>query len=239
MNENRKNIIRSKDANMMAILHDNSPFVVKEAYNHVRARLFAETKGKKCPIIAVTSAKGGDGKTISAINLAISISRTGKKVLVIDADLRNPSLHKIFGLKRSKGLSNLLMDIKSEISFHKVPFPNMYVLVAGSTTTKPAETIGNVTFTRIVELLADRFDYIIIDTPPVGIVSDAALLSEMVTGYVIVVRSNYTDVVALKNAVRTLNELNCNIFGFVLNDVDEKELSYRNRYSYGYEYGGI
>lgn len=225
------------------MLKNASPFAIKEAYNMARAKLMFTSKGEKCPVYAVTSTDASDGKTINAINMAISFAMAGKKTLIIDGDMRNPSINKYFQVKREEGLSEILAQITSEINIQSSEQENLYFMTSGAIPPNPSELIGNEVLDRLLSALAEQFDCIFIDTPPVGLVSDAAYLAEKVTGYLMVVRSRYSELPAVQHAVDTLKNLNGSIVGFLLNDVEGKGSGYYkrsgSRYRYVHTYGRI
>lgn len=243
MEKNKKKNPRFYLGNQKKILNDTSPFAIKEAYNLVRAKLMFTTKGQKCPVYVVTSAEPSEGKTTNAINLAVSFSMAGKKTLIIDADLRKPAVHKYLKVDRENGLSELLAKIDNKIHVKPTKQENLYILTSGSIPPNPAELMGNSVFHTILKSLSNQFDYIFIDTPPVGVVSDAALLTEYVTGYVMVVRNMTSEMPAVQNAVQTIQNLKGNLAGFLLNDADGKGMEYskkgygRYKYDYNYSYG--
>lgn len=221
------------------MLRNTSPFAIKEAYNMARAKLMFTSKGEKCPIYAVTSSDASDGKTINAINMAISFAMAGKKTLIIDGDMRSPSVHKYFQAKREQGLSEILAQITTKINVQSSVQENLYFITSGAIPPNPSELIGNEMLDWLLSGLAEAFDCIFIDTPPVGLVSDAAYLAEKVTGYLMVIRSRHSEFPTVQHAVDTLKTLNGNIVGFLLNDVEEKSSGYykRSGYRYTYNYG--
>lgn len=225
------------------ILTNSSPFAIKEAYNLVRTKLMFTTQGKKCPIYVITSSEPSEGKTTNAINLAISFAMAGKKTLIIDADMRKPSVHKYLQLERDNGLSELLAKIEHKICLKKAQMDNLYVVTAGSIPPNPAELIGDNVFENVLRCLVDQFDYIFIDTPPIGIVSDAALMTNYVNGYILVVRNTVSEMPCIKYAIETIQNLKGNVVGFLLNDIDGKGKEYskkgygRYKYDYNYIYG--
>lgn len=218
------------------ILKTSSPFAIKEAYNMARAKLLFTSKGEKCPVYAVTSTDASDGKTINAINMAISFAMAGKKTLIIDGDMRNPSVNKYFQVKRENGLSEVLARITTEINIQSSEQENLYFITSGAIPPNPSELLGNEVLNEVLSDLAEQFDYIFIDTPPVGLASDAAYLAEKVTGYLMVVRSRSSELPAVQHAVETLKNLNGNIVGFLLNDMEGKGSGYYKRSGSRYRY---
>ena len=223
-------------------LAPTSPFAIREAYNSIRAKLLFTGRGEKCPVFAVTSAMMHDGKTTNAVNLAISIASTMKKVLLIDGDMRKPTVHRYFGLENKNGLSEILAGLTVEVKIRKTDVEGLHVLTSGQIPPNPAELFGSRQMDNLLSYVKDFFDYVIIDTPPINLVSDAAILAEKVTGYVFVVQSGKNHFYEISYALDTIQQMNGNVVGIVLNDVDGRTkshyASYRapSYYSKGYYY---
>ena len=217
------------------MLTPNSPFAIREAYNSIRAKLIFTGRGEKCPVFAVTSAMMHDGKTTNAVNLAISIANTTKKVLLIDGDMRKPTVHRYFGLENKNGLSEILAGLTNEVKIRKTEVENLHVLTSGQIPPNPAELFGSRQMDNLLSYVRDFFDYVIIDTPPVNLVTDAAILAEKITGYVFVVQSGKNHYYELSYALETIQTMNGNVVGLVLNDAAGKSGShyggYRSNYS--------
>ena len=218
------------------MLSSTSPFAMREAYNGIRAKLLFTGRGEKCPVFAVTSAMMHDGKTTNAVNLAISIATTAKRVLLIDGDMRKPTVHRYFGLENKNGLSEILAGLTNEVKIRKTDTENLHVLTSGQIPPNPAELFASKQMDNLLSYVKEYFDYVVIDTPPVNVVSDAVILAEKITGYVFVVQSGKNHFYELSYALDTLKQMNGNVVGFVLNDVTGKSSShygsYRSRYSY-------
>ncbi len=242
---------KTQAAAKQRMLSANSPFAIKEAYNSIRAKLLFTGKGEKCPVFAVTSAMMHDGKTTNAVNLAISIASTMKRVLLIDGDMRKPTVHRYFGLENKNGLSEILAGLTNEVKIRKTDVENLHVLTSGQIPPNPAELFGSKQMDILLAYVKDYFDYVIIDTPPVNVVSDAAILAEKITGYVFVVQSGKNHYNELSYALETIQQMNGNVVGMVLNDVTGKSSShygggyrayrqgyYKGYYRRGYGYGG-
>lgn len=222
-----------KDRDKM--LSSNSPFLIKEAYNLARTKLIFAANGEKCPVFAVTSADASEGKTINTINLATSFAMMGKKTLIIDSDMRNPSIHKYFNVPRKNGLSEVLAKLETTVSLKQSETENLYFITSGEIPPNPSEIMSGDTMHELIDYLKERFDFIFIDTPPVSIVTDATLLSNFITGYLLVVRDLSTDIQLLQKTVDTLKEFDGRVCGFVLNDTDGKSNTYKSSY-YNYRY---
>ncbi len=206
-----------------------SPFAIKEAYNSIRTKLIFTGKGEKCPIFVVTSPFAANGKSTNAVSLAVSFAAAEQHVLLIDADMRKPTVHRYFGLECRNGLSELLAGLTSEINLRRTDNEYLSVLTAGQIPPNPAELLGSKQAKQLLDYARQHFDYVIIDTPPINLVTDASVLAEQVTGYVLVVQSGKTRQVDVRVALSALREVNATIVGLLLNDPNNKA---RERYSY-------
>lgn len=227
----------SKKIMINKILSDESPFAIKESYSSLRANILFTGKGEKCPVYAITSAEENEGKSLNSINIAIALSQLGKKVLLIDGDMRNSTIGKQLKLNQKQGLSQYLAGIiqKPELVSHG---ENLSVLLSGTLPPNPAELIGGNRFSELLDQMKQEFDYIIIDLPPVGIVADARLIAEDVTGYFMVVRSGISKMNKEKRAVLYLEQVGAEIAGFIYNGVNPKSSDYTyKKYDYEYQYG--
>ncbi|SJZ37467.1 CpsD/CapB family tyrosine-protein kinase [Eubacterium coprostanoligenes] len=221
------------------LLTASSTFAVKEAYNSIRTNLLFTQQGEKCPIFVVTSPTANNGKTINSANLAINFAQMGKKTLVIDADMRNPSLHKLFSLSSRNGLSEILAGLTDNITVTKTDIENLSVLTSGKIPPNPTELLSSPRMDKLLDFVKEHYDCVFIDTPPVNIVTDATVFSQKATGYVIIVKTDTTNVPELKTTVSTLQGINANILGFILNDANsekKKYYSYYRKYSRNYSY---
>ena len=217
------------------LLSENSPFAMREAYSTIRTKLLFTGRGEKCPVFAVTSATMHNGKTTNAVNLAVSIASTVKKVLLIDGDMRKPTVHRYFGVENKNGLSEILAGLTNEVKIRKTGVDNLHILTSGSIPPNPAELFSSKQMDNLLDYVRNYFDYVIIDTPPVNVVTDAIVLAERITGYIFVVQSGTNHYAEVNYALETLQQMNGNVVGFVLNDMVGKS---SNRYgNYGYRYG--
>ena len=215
------------------MLSPYSPFAIREAYNSIRAKLLFTGRGEKCPVFAITSALMHDGKTTNAVNLAISIASTTKKVLLIDGDMRKPTVHRYFGLENKNGLSEILAGLTNEVKIRKTDVENLHVLTSGQIPPNPAELFGSKQMDNLLSYVKDFFDYVIFDTPPVNLVTDAAILAEKITGYVFVVQSGKNHYNEISYALDTIQQMNGNVVGLILNDVTGRAGSHYGGYRSG------
>ena len=246
--EERKNLLSSR-----------SDFFVREAYKILRTNvMFSLTEEQDCNVIVVTSSLQSEGKSITALNLAISYVQTDRKVLVMDCDLRRPKLARLMGVKSEVGLSNLLLrpELKEKAIVHTEQ-KGLDMILAGDIPPNPSELLGSMRMKRLLERLRADYDYIILDTPPVNVVTDAVVLAPQSDGVLFVVRANQSERGAIIHAVEQLEYAKAKILGFVLNSVDMEKTNYGYRkyryrrysrykkygyggyggYGYGYGYG--
>jgi len=230
------------------ILGENSSFAVSEAYKNVRTNLQFVSNEDGCNIIAITSSVPTEGKTISCINIAVCLAQSEKKVLIIDADMRKPQIASTLGLNQSNGLSELLTGLvkmnRDDVlaTCQKTSIENLDAITSGKIPPNPAELLGGKRLPAIIEILAKEYDYIMIDTTPVLVVTDALVIRPHIHGYIVVARAGESKLNALKETIRRLNQVEANICGFLLNGKKEKSGSKYGRYGkYGkyakYGYG--
>lgn len=223
--------------NPNTLLSASSSFVLKESYNTIRTNMLFTTQDDPCPTIAVTGATADVGKSTVCLNIAIAFAQLGKKVLLLDADLRNPTLHKLLGLNNGAGMSELLAGISKECVPSDTGIPNLSILTAGAVPPNPTELLFSPRFTKLLNLLKSHFDYIFIDTPPVNIVTDATMLAERISGYIFVARSMQSTTCQIEFAIKAIQQVNGKICGFVLNDVDAKLQPSKSKYGKYGKYG--
>ena len=230
MSKNRKNRVSVFDSGVnKKTLHQNLTFTATEQYKLLRTNLsFTLPDDVKCPIIGVSSSMRGEGKSTTAINLAYVLAESGKKVLLIDGDLRIPSIAKKMGLSSSPGLTDLLMGYETQqmSSFKTSILENWYVIPSGDLPPNPSELLGSRRMESILTLMTDKFDFIVIDLPPVNVVSDALAISSFITGMVVVIREDYTEKKELEACIRQLELSNVKILGCVLNESENSSGSY-------------
>lgn len=222
-------------------------FRIEESYKTIRANIMFSVMKKGCKMIVVTSSAPNEGKTTTTVNLAISIAQAEQKVLLIDGDLRKPKIHQYFKIPNAPGLTNYLgdkisgrrgSDLFSVI--HPTEYNNLCVLCSGTIPPNPAELLGSELMTEFLDDVSKDFDYIIIDTPPINVVSDSLPLIRESDGVVLVVRSNQSTHPELQRALASLDFIDAKILGFVVNFAESKAGKYGrySRYNYGkYGYG--
>ncbi len=210
-----------------------------EAYRTLRTNIQYSSLDSNVNIIAVTSAGPGEGKTTTSCNLAAVIAQSGKKVLLIDSDMRRPSIHKAFNVSNKAGLSNLLIEGLNVSDVALKITPNLDVLTAGTIPPNPSEVLSSQKMSNFLSLMEEQYDTVILDTPPVIAVTDAQILATKAEGVVLVVSHAEATIDAVKRAKELLVAVNANILGVVLNKVEPRGGKgygyYYNYYYYGSE----
>jgi len=220
------------------IAHSNPKSNVAEGFRTIRTNLMFSSPDVEKKHILITSPLPGDGKTLQAANIAVSFAQMGKKVLLLDGDMRKPGIHELFSLDRSPGLSEYLAGNESRPQPTKIT--GLEVFTAGRSCPNPSELLGS---KRMQELLEsgrakDDFDMVIIDSPPILSVADAAILSAVTDGVVLVVNAGSTPKPAIQRAIQQFSDVEAKIIGCVLNNMDfEKESYYYSYYRYKKYYG--
>lgn len=218
------------------ILSSNTPFGVTEAFNTLRTNLCYSTAAEKCPVFAVTSDFSGAGKSVISANIAASLAMLGKKTLLIECDLRRPELAEVFEVDKKAGLSELLSGVASKKSevLTNVNIENLDVVLSGRIPPNPSELLGSETMSSFVAECKEIYDIIIVDTPPAFEVSDVGVIASLLTGTIMVARSNYSDINAIAASEELISGVNGRIVGYVVNDVDYKAGSGYRKNKYGY-----
>lgn len=221
------------------IVHSNPKSPISEAYRVLRTNIQFASVDNPLKMIVVTSAGQGEGKTTTIVNLAVTFAQSGSKTLLIDGDLRKPKVHRTFDLLNKFGLTTILAaqdkaNYKEYI--HGVDIENLHVLTSGPTPPNPSELLASNSMKAFLERVREEYDIILIDSPPIGTVTDPAILSTCVDGTILVAASSQVEVAALRQAKELLERVNANIIGVVLNKIDIKNKG--NYYYYYYYYYG-
>ncbi len=216
------------------------PFLIVEAYKTIRTNLQFLLSNKKCRKVIISSCVAGEGKSTTAVNLAIAFAQTGSKVLLIDADMRRPSIYKKLKVQNTKGLSSVLVGF-CEVEDTITPV-NTYldVITAGPIPPNPSELLGSEKMDEVFDLLAEKYDYIFIDMPPVNVVSDALVLAKKTDGIVFVVQDTATTHEEFQKALDSIEFAKVKLLGVVLNGTSKsKRAKYRYRYMTEGKYNGM
>ena len=228
----------SQDA-LTETIGPNRPFAMEEAHKRLRTNVFFSFANQnECRVIGVTSAMAHEGKSTTSINLAYDILQAGKKVLLIDADMRLSRIANTLSLRHSPGLSDLLVgENNGEHLVQVVPkMKNLPVICCGEIPPNPTELLSSKRMEALLKTLKEAYDYIIIDLPPISAVSDALIVSKLTNRVIVVVRQDYVDKKLLDDTVCQLQLNEARIIGFVMNGTRSESKYYRYK-KYGRKYG--
>lgn len=229
-NKSNKNNVNS------ANLSDKNKFAIVESYKVARTNIMFSLSASDKKAFAVTSYSKGEGKSTASSNLAISFSKMEKKVLLIDADLRRPNIHNIFKINNEFGLSNVISKMTTfEEAVKCDVISNLDILSAGTIPPNPSELMCSNSFIKLMERLKEEYDYIIIDTPPIGVVADALLLKDFIAGFVVVAREKATTHRDLGKIIESMKLADAKILGLVEVGCDINAKRGKKNYSY-YQY---
>lgn len=222
---------KKKDTKTMQLITYNLPkYPITESIKRIRTNIMFSHPDNPKKTLLVSSAIPSEGKTLLTSNLGVVMAQTGKKVLLVDADLRNPSLHKTFELDESSGLSNSLIN---PINLHRVArvtkVPNLYVITSGPPSPNPSELLSSLAMVEFLKVAKEEYDWIIIDSPPLLTVTDGSILARMVDGIVFVLRNKRTSIAIAQKGVGCISAVHDKILGVVIND-----LNFSDEYRYHY-----
>lgn len=217
--------------------HTHPKSNLAEAIRAMRTLIDLNPVGQTPRRLLVTSSLSSEGKTSTAMRLAIAYANLGRKVVLIDADLRRPRVHKVFGHDRSQGIVTVVSgECSLDEAIRPTGVPNLSYVAAGPSTDRPNEVIGGTQLPGLLNELDQRFDLVVIDSPPSVILSDARLLSRFVDGVIVLVKQQTTSRKLAREAVRGLQQVGARVLGVVLNEVDFRKGGYEYGYYYGYGY---
>lgn len=226
-------------ANRYHLLTEDTPFAIKEAYIKLRTNLMFCMTGdgeKQCKVFAVTSANPSEGKSLTAANIAICCAMLGKKTVLIDADMRKPTQHRLWSIKNTVGLCDFIARIRP-LRIAMVENLPLSIICTGTIPPNPSEMISSDRMRELVKECSNHYDYVIIDTPPINTVADAQIISTFVDGILLVARSGEITTDELSAAVEAVRNSGGNLCGVVLNDISMKSQRNSYRYKYGSKYG--
>lgn len=241
--------VTGKSKRTVRLVGDQSNFAMREAYKTGRTNIVFALPKEESSIILVTSSWPMEGKTTNCANLAVAFAQTGSKTLLLDCDLRKPRIHKMFKLNTKLGLTNVLRKFCTiDEAVASTDYNDLDVLPSGTIPPNPGELLGSEEMKELLSELKKRYKYIIIDTPPVNMVSDSMILSPSVSGTVLVVRQGVTDHKSVSESLQKINFTGSKMLGFILNDTDDPQGNYyagkkkgygskgyyKGYYSYGY-----
>ncbi|MBQ2442646.1 MAG: CpsD/CapB family tyrosine-protein kinase [Ruminococcus sp.] len=225
-----------KNYNSADAISEKSKFAIVESYKSARSNIMFSLSAEDQKVFAVTSYAKGEGKSTVSANLAISFSKMERRVLLIDCDLRRPNLHNIFKVENTIGLSNVIgkmADFEDAVKHNVIP--NLDIMPSGTIPPNPSELLCSPGFEKLVKGLIDEYDYIIFDTPPIGVVADALLLKDRVAGYVVVLRERSTTHGDIQKMLESIKLADIKILGFIkVGCTQNKKSAGRGYYYYQY-----
>ena len=229
---------KDKKSNFSEAISDKSKFAIVESYKSARSNIMFSLSAEDQKLFAVTSYAKGEGKSTVSSNLAISFSKMERRVLLIDCDLRRPNIHNIFKIENSEGLSNVIGKMADfEGALKREVLPNLDILTSGTIPPNPSELICSHRFEKLINSVTDDYDYIIFDTPPIGVVADALLLKDRLAGYVVVLRERSTTHGDIQKMLESFKLADSKILGFIkVGCTPSKKRSGRGYYYYQYYY---
>lgn len=219
------------------ITHTNSKSPISEAYRTLRTNIQFSNVDHPIKTLVITSSMMSEGKTTTLTNLAETFAQAGNRVMVVDADLRRPLVHQVFGLSNQQGVTNVLagqVELKDAV---QVSGSQIHVLTSGPIPPNPSELLGSTKMKELVQLLSEHYDIVVIDAPPVNVVTDAAILSTFVDGVILAIASGKTEIEAGKRALKSLEAVNANVLGAVMTMVPVTKKGYYSYQYYSYEEG--
>jgi capsular exopolysaccharide synthesis family protein len=229
--KDRKQIFQLQNRSLISMTNPKSP--IAEQFRTIRTNIQFSNIDEEIQTMIVTSSGPGEGKSTTTANLAVVFAQQGKRVLMIDADLRKPTVHYTFRTENHVGLSNVLTrQATLEDAVKTTPQDNLWLLTSGPIPPNPSELLGSKGMQNLLEQAKDEYDVIVFDTPPVLAVTDAQILSNLADGVVLVVSSGKTETDAAKKARELLDSAKAKILGVVLNNKKQEESHYY------YYYGG-
>lgn len=232
----KKKVKKTRSVREDILVNEKDSPLASEAFINLATNLTFAVSGKedkKAIVIAVTSPLSAEGKSTVCANTAVALAKIKGRTLLIDADMRKPRIHKFFGIQGKAGLSSYLSGQKDADSIIiNADEKNLSLIVCGVIPPNPAELLSGDGMKKLIDKFSSQYDYIIIDTPPLGIVSDTLNLSSVCDGYVIVVRSNVTTKSEVDNLIIKFNLAKIKILGCVLNNVELNKKGYYRHYKY-------
>jgi capsular exopolysaccharide synthesis family protein len=198
-----------------------------EAYRSLAANLQFAYADHQLQTIGITSAAAGEGKSTTVANLAIALAEGGRQVIVIDADLRRPGLHTLFGVDGQEGLANVLLTDHAQLPLQDTPAPGVRLLASGSMPGNPLEALASRRFEQVLALARAQADFVLVDTAPAGALADAAVLAPRLEGILLVISAGRTKRDLARRAREQLERVNANVLGVVLTDVRGDDRLYK------------
>ncbi|HUR08095.1 MAG TPA: polysaccharide biosynthesis tyrosine autokinase [Nonomuraea sp.] len=210
-----------------------------EAFRTVRTAIHFGAPKEGSKVVHITSPSPGDGKSLVSANLAIAFAQTGKRVVLIDADCRRPSQHRLFGVSKDVGLSSVLLgQARLKEAIHATPVPNLHLMPSGPIPTNPAELLNSAAFTKLLQTLAKVCDHVVVDSPPIMPVTDSRIIAARCDFTLLVLRAEKSTRRVAQHAAEALRSVSAKLLGIVVNDIPRNRDGYGYYGKYGYPYHG-
>jgi len=226
----------SKEKRIEKIVLSKSGAIFAENYKAIRTAVLLSSADTPPKSVLITSMGPEEGKTVSSVNLALTIAQSEYSALLIDSDLRKPQIHKFFRLSNHKGLSTYLAGASDINIIHEGPLKNLSIIPAGPVPPNPSELLSSNRMNELIRLLGKKFDIIICDSPPLLMVTDGLILSKILDGTIIVTKAGKTTYETVRKGLKSLQDMNTHILGIIINALDVKETEYHYRYYSSYHY---
>jgi capsular exopolysaccharide synthesis family protein len=217
---------------LITILDPSS--VAAEAYRTMRTNLLYGFVDNPPKVIVISSPDLGEGKTTTCANLGVVLAQADQRTLLLDCDLRRPALHKLFGFRNLRGVADVVMGAADIQDVWHEPLPRLKVVTAGLVPPDPTELLSSIRFARFVDMVRQEFDYVLVDTPPAGPVSDPAILGAQADGVLLVLDVQNTRKGALRRSKRNLDAVGATVLGTIVNNVDASSRAYYRNRAYTY-----
>lgn len=225
----------------MIIVHENPKSPISEAYRTLRTNIQFSSIDETIKSMAVTSTGPGEGKSTVSANIAVTMAQAGKKVLLVDCDLRKPKVQTFFRISNRRGLTNILVENVDyqDVIYSPSDIEGLDVITSGPIPPNPSELLGSKKMKNFIKKLEEEYDTVVLDTPPIALVTDGVVLSTITDGTIIVCAVGQADIEAAKAAKGLLEKVDANILGVVMNKVPIKSggyyrYHYYQQYSYSY-----
>lgn len=231
---------RRRHQKFQLISEEGKHSMAAEAYRTLRTNISLSQVDHPIQTLLVTSCVPREGKSTTVANLGVTFAMAQKRVLIVDADLRRPILHRLFGIPNTQGLTHTLSDtVEFDQVFNPTKIANLWVVTCGIIPPNPSELLGSQKMKVFLERAKQQFDIVLLDSPPISSLADASVLGAVVDGVLFIVKVNMANRDLIEKAKEQLETVGANIIGVVLNDVDVKRDGYyRYYYYYNYEYYG-
>jgi len=220
------------------LVNASSPFHVIESFKNIRTNLLFTLATRESKAVVISSSMPREGKSTTSANLAIVLAQTGAQVLLMDCDLRKPTINRLFKLNTQKGLTTILCGIdKIEEALNENVIPNLDIITSGPVSPNPSELLGSKRMSDLLSIVQKAYDYIIIDAPPINVVSDAIIVAKQTAGIVLVARQGQSRHDYLQKTIENCRFADVDILGIVMNEAKSSASYYGYGYKYSYGYG--